>query len=269
LINEDRIEDEAYWTNLNEKVIGHPKFYQTLLSYFVQLPVDDFNPHKPPPKTPLLEEMAEATRDYAETYILKRDWYYLRLNQDKQCVSFQELWNGFDRWIDNDALTDGSKYKGKGGTFYSRVRMWVNKWKSSGVMVYAPNEKLLARWAKEDADDAGADGFVAPVRTEKTSEEIHEELVANQRRNRAEKREREIAAEAEKKERRALLETKIAELGQWLNAVIKTGIGSGDELDDAGWEIMNYYDGVKDELDELLVDDLLRDLENLEKKRKS
>jgi hypothetical protein len=140
LVNEDRIEDEDCWTNLEEKVIKHAKFNQTVLSYFVQLPVDDFNPHK------LLEEMAEATRDYAETFILGRDWWDFRSDKGKQYVLFSDLWNRFDRYIEEVVKKDGSQYNCAPTTFYSRVRMWVDKGvKEHGCLAYAPNEKLLAR----------------------------------------------------------------------------------------------------------------------------
>jgi hypothetical protein len=212
----------------------HPMFYPTLLSYLLQLPTEDFNPYMPP-MTKLKQKIIECNRKYSEQFILEGDWWRMRLNQKEPFVLFATVWDKFLGWVSNVVGKDPTKCACARNGFSAEVEHWVvsNKGGASvgNNVILRPTEALIAYWAQQQEEEE-------EVPETRTPEEIHQELVMNQRRVRAELRHRQ--------ERRGLLDSKIAVL----------------RASDPTHRLVVDYDGMGDELnDENIVEDLLRDLE--------
>jgi hypothetical protein len=91
-------ENEEFWASLRQ-LRKHPMFRSTLLSYFLTMDLEDYNPNAPPPITELTEDMIEASRGYAESFILERPWWTARDDMTKSYVRKEELFTKFGLWV--------------------------------------------------------------------------------------------------------------------------------------------------------------------------
>ena len=103
-----------------------------------------------PIETQLRKEMVEASRPYAEQFILLKKWR-MEPNNSKmmphtELQPFSRIWEKYINWLTYDIQTD-PKFAGPNNQFYHKVTSWVEK--KGKPAQYRPNEKLITLWNQE------------------------------------------------------------------------------------------------------------------------